>query len=564
MNDSERQEKVKALCEAGQADEALNVFRQIHDKDYKLGLVRKIVEAYCEIECPEQAVLLLNQVDKHDKEQLAERIAIAFCEKNEFAKAIPYWKMGKEYHWPSCGVACHVLAGQSVQAAQLVAQQAEGESGWSQQSLWYQAGKLWEKTGKKAKESKCYAKAGCNAKANRVRGGNGWQIEETLASMPILGETDAPPPIWEAELYHFLGDCNREFKLLVENSRAEEFFSGFYSHNTTVSNVLRHHFGPPELIQALEQQGKHEEARKVKRKVESTKGVLKDIKKFGDPPIPDNDCDSHAIQLLNRGSYEEVLKLYELVGRATDYSDHYQKEVEPFLDDANYMIGNFHEALRWHKRRIEDPAVSKQSTLKRALFELATEDFESTIRTLRSFLDRKNKKSLSVHAYGEAIREFVCHIGTIHSMSGDIGARANCFKEAEDVERKFGIWIPSVKEYFQRGLFEEMERVCREEDELDVAAYLYEKAGKTEDAARIYEEMAGIPSTVADGEENTKKKRVVRKTATTKCPICGYEVLHGDNFCSNCGHRLCHYCPGCGAEITEEKKFCGKCGAEFN
>jgi len=64
MNDYERQEKVRALCKAGQADEALNVFQQIHDKDYKLGLVRKIVEAYCEIECPEQAVLLLNRVDK--------------------------------------------------------------------------------------------------------------------------------------------------------------------------------------------------------------------------------------------------------------------------------------------------------------------------------------------------------------------------------------------------------------------------------------------------------------------------------------------------------------------
>jgi predicted nucleic acid-binding Zn ribbon protein len=201
------------------------------------------------------------------------------------------------------------------------------------------------------------------------------------------------------------------------------------------------------------------------------------------------------------------------------------------------------------------------------LIEAAT-CFEGLVRLAASQRDWEKEEGYGdypLYKYEEDLSAFA----TLWQIAGNDDKKCEILQVYEQVTRTQGYWNSSVIEYYFRDMFTEMERVCREEDELDVAAHLYERAGKTDDSARILEEIgrleAGIAPAVTDRAEYAKQEdKLETKTAARKCPACGAEVPTGDSFCSDCGHRLERVCSDCGGAIEEHRRFCGKCGAKIS
>jgi len=47
------------------------------------------------------------------------------------------------------------------------------------------------------------------------------------------------------------------------------------------------------------------------------------------------------------------------------------------------------------------------------------------------------------------------------------------------------------------------------------------------------------------------------------CPKCGYQLLPGFVFCTNCGHRIKRKCPKCGVLVNKDHKYCEFCGIQI-
>lgn len=242
---------------------------------------------------------------------------------------------------------------------------------------------------------------------------------------------------------------------------------------------------------------------------------------------------------------------------AMDPESHYlTKELHDAAGKLWERAGNMEEAIASYKRASR---LAKISRIKGT----AAYAIEETVR-LYNFLEpdyctlshlRTLYWSLGERSGG--------HAAALYLKSGDKCAELNRLRKAEGIERQRGRWIWPLLVYFHLAMWDEFERVCREEDELDVAAYLYEKAGKTDDAARIYEEMAGkqcdqpSPSRVAR-EEETRTASAIRE-----CPSCSLQAQAGDKFCRECGCGLGLVCSECSAELRGSDRFCSDCGHDL-
>ena len=188
--------------------------------------------------------------------------------------------------------------------------------------------------------------------------------------------------------------------------------------------------------------------------------------------------------------------------------------------------------------------------------------FENLVKNAANRCDwEKEDHYNDYHLY--EYEEDLSALATLWELAGNEAKRKEVLQAYEFVSRSQGCWNSPVIEYYFRDMFTEMERVCREEDELDVAAYLYEKAGKTEDAARMYEEMAGGEAEKASIAAPIESEKTKATQVSGKCPSCGAEVGKGEKFCGECGVGLSAVCRNCGTEVKEAKKFCTECGAKL-
>lgn len=82
-------------------------------------------------------------------------------------------------------------------------------------------------------------------------------------------------------------------------------------------------------------------------------------------------------------------------------------------------------------------------------------------------------------------------IAGIYDELGDTTSTERVLHTAEAQLRAVGLWADALGMYYDAKRLGDLERVAREEDELECAAIAYEAAGISGEAARIYEEMAG-------------------------------------------------------------------------
>jgi hypothetical protein len=289
-------------------------------------------------------------------------------------------------------------------------------------------------------------------------------------------------------------------------------------------------------------------------------------------------CDSAydaTLDYLERGFCEPAIQSYRYWLNEIEYSDIPGDGlfVAPALFyTAGDMIGTLDALSDWQKYAKEHPEEANRlngryNGLPRlkvlALWRLGK------ISEAAGFFERLIKGAADENTWEDTNQRFsysdydgdLSALATLRDLAGDTAGRDEALNICERIRRESGRWYLQVIEYYFRGLFDQMERVCREEDELDIAVHLYEKAERADDAARVRTEVTG---NVAEATIKEKIKgppgRVEISDTVNSCSACGAETSAQNLFCGDCGNRLTSSCPNCGAELQEGKKYCVKCG----
>ncbi len=140
--------------------------------------------------------------------------------------------------------------------------------------------------------------------------------------------------------------------------------------------------------------------------------------------------------------------------------------------------------------------------------------------------------------------------------------------------RDNGAWFFAAKTYLFEELYDEFDRVCNEQDELEVAALWYEQAKMPERAAKIYDLMG--QSGKSDKAQANGAKQKPQDAAKSKsdsveesdrsdfdqqvCPQCGTEVKPHWTVCPKCDADLQQRnCRNCGEPLQPDWKRCPVC-----
>lgn len=148
-------------------------------------------------------------------------------------------------------------------------------------------------------------------------------------------------------------------------------------------------------------------------------------------------------------------------------------------------------------------------------------------------------------------------------------------KDIEEDVRKRGEWFLAAKSYFSEVRYEEFDRICFEEDELEIAALWYAQANMPERAAKIYDLMGQSDNKSGNSHAEGAKQRPQdaakpksESTAETEegtleqmvCPQCGAEVKPHWLICPRCNTRLKEAkCKNCGELLDPDWKRCPAC-----
>ena len=111
---------------------------------------------------------------------------------------------------------------------------------------------------------------------------------------------------------------------------------------------------------------------------------------------------------------------------------------------------------------------------------------------------------------------------------------------------------------------EDVERVAREEDEIECAIIAYEAAGKPGEAARIYEEIAGedVSSPAAVVLESSEPAVETSEGLTRRCS-CGESLQPHWKLCPACGKQVELIC-SCGEALKASWRLCPTCGKKVD
>lgn len=159
-----------------------------------------------------------------------------------------------------------------------------------------------------------------------------------------------------------------------------------------------------------------------------------------------------------------------------------------------------------------------------------------------------------------AIWEHWLWVPELYARVGDRAKEREARHEIEHHYRRRGDWFQSAIIWFwiYRD-YDEFERVCVEEDELEIAALWYERAHMPERAARVYALMAGVDSSASD----PKHFRPSEDASVPKCTVCGEPMEEGFLVCPVCETPLGQpHCSACGRELKAHWKRC-PCGAAW-
>lgn len=148
-------------------------------------------------------------------------------------------------------------------------------------------------------------------------------------------------------------------------------------------------------------------------------------------------------------------------------------------------------------------------------------------------------------------------VASMYEEAGDYAAATAFLQRTERKWRQQGRWQVLLGLYFDLGRLKDLERVAREEDELECAIIAYEAANLPEEAARIYDEIVGPTKGGIKGE--AKKTRSAQ--SHSKVEETSFKETSGDMVCPQCGAQVKANwveCPECGASLKET--VCQNCG----
>jgi hypothetical protein len=168
------------------------------------------------------------------------------------------------------------------------------------------------------------------------------------------------------------------------------------------------------------------------------------------------------------------------------------------------------------------------------------------------------------------------HLGlaSLYEEAGDRVAANAFLQKTERKWRKEGRWQAVLGLYFDLGRLGDVERVAREEDELECAIIAYEAANMHEEAARIYDEIGGktrggiktdtkkISSGSGEVGSHSRPQEASPKETSGDmvCPSCNVEVKPNWLECPECGASLKETaCQNCGEPLEPNWKRCPAC-----
>jgi len=158
-------------------------------------------------------------------------------------------------------------------------------------------------------------------------------------------------------------------------------------------------------------------------------------------------------------------------------------------------------------------------------------------------------------------------IVSIYEKAGDEKSANRILRIAETQFLRIGLWQYTLGMYFDAGQLADLERVAREEDELECAIIAYEAANQPEEALRIYEEIAAKTQSREQSKTSGSKESESRKRSTSahqersRTNTGGAQKKAAEHACHNCGASVeadWVACPECAADLTELQ--CSACG----
>ena len=147
-------------------------------------------------------------------------------------------------------------------------------------------------------------------------------------------------------------------------------------------------------------------------------------------------------------------------------------------------------------------------------------------------------------------------------------------KRITDIFRSRGLWLYEGVFYLIREDYENFDRVCIEEDELEVAALWYEQANMPERAAKIYDLMGQSgksgkaqsegakqkPQDAAKPDSDSREESDRSDFDQPVCPQCGAEIKRHWTVCPKCDADLQQRkCRNCGEPLEPDWKRCPVC-----
>lgn len=157
------------------------------------------------------------------------------------------------------------------------------------------------------------------------------------------------------------------------------------------------------------------------------------------------------------------------------------------------------------------------------------------------------------------------------AKSTKTAAYIDALRRIETEYRNRGRWVFAAKLYLYAGAFDEFDRLCSEEDELEVAALWYEHANLSERAAEVYQRMgrrlddqqpASTPAEAAAerGHGKASSQRQARGgSQSAACPACGRETKPHWVECPKCHAELQARCRECGEPLDSDWDACPAC-----
>ena len=256
------------------------------------------------------------------------------------------------------------------------------------------------------------------------------------------------------------------------------------------------------------------------------------------------------------GFWYQAAKLYERAGNLSKAADLYERLGRPAK--ANRVRGKRAFDLD-EAKPFAEIFIFDSDYWQRELLEVAeSSDLQIRTHTIVRLLQAPMKKQ-----EGQTWRDWMV-VRALYSAAKsrtDINGYIAALRQVEMKYRDRGRWVFAAKIFLFGGMFDEFDRLCSEEDELEVAALWYDNANMPERAAKMYDLMGQREKSVKPQTDGTKQKPQDAAEPNSDSAEEPKEGTLDQLVCSQCGAEFKPHwtvCPKCDANVKQ--RACRTCG----